>query len=96
MDSNGKLLISGHPHPFSMVAYAKSRDACRSGIGAEKEKACALKAATGVAEWTESEGLKVLWMSEEFATGSTAVRDVGKGVGIISGLYGEGLLVWKE
>ncbi|GAB7332687.1 hypothetical protein MBLNU13_g04437t1 [Cladosporium sp. NU13] len=96
VDSNGKLLISGHPHPFSMVAYAKSRDACRSGVGAEKEKACALKAATGVAEWTESEGLKVLWMSEEFATGSTAVRDAGKGVGIISGLYDEGLLVWKE
>ena len=96
VDSNGKLLISGHPHPFSMVAYAKSRDACRSGVGAEKDKACALKAATGVAEWTESEGLKVLWMSEEFATGSTAVRDVGKGVGIVSGLYDNGLLVWKE
>lgn len=96
VDSNGKLLIAGHPHPFSMVAYAKSRDACRSGVGPEKDKACALKAATGVAEWTESEGLKVLWMSEEFATGCTAVRDVGKRVGIVSGLYDKGLLVWKE
>jgi arylesterase/paraoxonase len=96
VDSNGKLLISGHPHPFSMVAYAKSRDACRSGVGAEKDKACALKAATGVAEWTEGEGLKVLWMSEEFATGSTAVRDAGKGVGIVSGLYDNGLLIWRE
>jgi arylesterase/paraoxonase len=49
-----------------------------------------------VAEWTESEGLKVLLMSEKFATGCTAVRDVEKGVGIISGLYDNGLLVWKE
>jgi arylesterase/paraoxonase len=50
----------------------------------------------GCAEWTESEGLKVLWMSEEFATGSTAVRDVERGVGIVSGLYEKGLLVWRE
>jgi arylesterase/paraoxonase len=96
VDGNGKLLVSGHPHPFSMAAFAKSRDACHSGVGTEKEKACALRAATGVAEWTEKEGLKVLWMSEEFATGSTAVRDVGRGVGIVSGLYGKGLLVWRD
>jgi arylesterase/paraoxonase len=96
VDGNGKLLVSGHPHPFSMAAFAKSRDACHSGVGTEKEKACALRAATGVAEWTEKEGLKVLWMSEEFATGSTAVRDVGRGVGIVSGLYDKGLLVWRD
>jgi arylesterase/paraoxonase len=35
-------------------------------------------------------------MSEEFATGSTAVRDVERGVGIVSGLYEKGLLVWRE
>jgi arylesterase/paraoxonase len=96
VDSNGKLLIAGHPHPFSMIDFAKSRDACNSGSGSEKDEACALRASTGVAEWTESEGLKVLWMSEEFATGSTAVRDVERGVGIVSGLYERGLLVWRE
>jgi arylesterase/paraoxonase len=96
VDGSGKLLIAGHPHPFSMIDFAKSRDACNSGSGLEEDKACAIRASTGVAEWTESEGLKVLWMSEEFATGSTAVRDVGRGVGIVSGLYEKGLLVWRE
>jgi arylesterase/paraoxonase len=96
VDGSGRLLIAGHPHPFSMIDFAKSRDACNSGSGSENNKACALRASTGVAEWTESEGLKVLWMSEEFATGSTAVRDVERGVGIVSGLYEKGLLVWRE
>lgn len=95
VDANGKLLISGHPHPFSMVEFAKTRDACNSGTGAEKDQACARRASTGVADWTESEGLKVLWISDEFATGCTAVRDVGRGVGIVSGLYEKGLLVWR-
>lgn len=96
VDGDGKLLIAGHPHPFSMVEFAQTRDACRSGAGAEKAKACALKASTGVAEWSHNEGLKVLWMSDELATGSTAVRDAARGVGIVSALYDRGLLVWRE
>lgn len=96
VDGNGKLLIAGHAHPFSMVKFAESRDACNSGSGLEKEKACKLRTTTGVAEWTEKEGLRVLWLSDEFPTGTTAIRDVGKGVGIITGLYERGLLVWKE
>lgn len=96
VDGNGKLLIAGHPHAFSMVQFAESRDACNSGSGVEKEKACKLRASTGVADWSEKEGLKVMWMSDEFATGSTAVRDVDGGVGIVSGLYEKGLLVWRD
>ncbi|KAM0715887.1 hypothetical protein Q7P37_008401 [Cladosporium fusiforme] len=96
IDSAGKLLIAGHPHPFSMIQYAKTRDACRTGSGKERELACEVRASTGVAEWTEAGGVRMLWMGEEFATGSTAVRDVQRGVGIVSGLYERGLLVWKE
>jgi len=91
-----KLLIAGHAHPFSMNPFAKSRDACNSGEGDEREKACKIRTSTGVAEWSEEKGLKVLWMGDEFATGSTAVRDGKRGVGIISGLYERGLLVWRE
>ena len=103
VDSNGKLLIAGHPHPLSMFAFAKSRDACSSGesdehgsSSKEKEEACKIRTSTGVAEWSEADGLRVLWMGDEFATGSTAVRDAGRGVGIVSGLYERGLLVWRD
>jgi arylesterase/paraoxonase len=96
-DSHGKkLLIAGHAHPFTMDPFAKSRDACHSGEGEERERACEIRTSTGVAEWSEEEGLKVLWMGDEFATGSTAVRDGKRGVGIVSGLFERGLLVWRE
>jgi arylesterase/paraoxonase len=97
-----KLLIAGHAHPFSMDPFAKSRDACHSergesGVGPEEQKkACEIRTSTGVAEWSEETGLKVLWLGDEFATGSTAVRDGKRGVGIVSGLFERGLLVWKE
>lgn len=96
-DPHGKkLLIAGHPHPLSMFAFAKSRNACNSGEGEEREAACKIRTSTGVAEWSEETGLKVLWMGDEFATGSTAVRDGKGGVGVVSGLYERGLLVWRE
>jgi arylesterase/paraoxonase len=92
----GKLLIAGHAHPFSMDPFAKSRDACHSGKGETQKKACQIRTSTGVAEWSEEAGLKVLWMGDEFATGSTAVRDGKRGMGIVSGLFERGLLVWRE
>ena len=91
-----KLLVAGHAHPFTMDPFAKSRDACNSGEGEAQKKACNIRTSTGVAEWSEKTGLKVLWMGDEFATGSTAVRDGKRGVGIVSGLYEKGLLVWRE
>jgi arylesterase/paraoxonase len=91
-----KLLIAGHAHPFSMDPFAKSREACHSGEGEKRKKACEVRTSTGVAEWSEKEGLKVLWMGDEFATGSTAVRDGKRGAGIVSGLFEKGLLVWRE
>ena len=96
--TNNKLLIAGHPHPLSMFDFAKSRDACHSDEAGskEKEEACAVRTSTGVAEWSEADGLKVLWMSDEFATGCTAVKDGERGVGIVSGLYERGILVWRE
>ena len=66
------------------------------GEGEERETACKIRTSTGVAEWGEETGLKVLWMGDEFATGSTAVRDGKRRVGVVSGLYERGLLVWRE
>lgn len=96
VDSAGKLLIAGHPHAFSMIEFAESRDACFSGDGEVRERACEVRAGTAVAEWEGEGEVKMLWMGEEFATGSTAVRDGGRGVGVVSGLYERGVLIWRE
>jgi arylesterase/paraoxonase len=51
-----------------------------------------------VAEWSESGGLNTLYKNsgEEFCSSSTYARDVGRGVGIVTGLYDRGILVARD
>jgi hypothetical protein len=95
-DSNGKLLVAGHPHAPSMVAYMESRPLCNSEAGKDQEICKTTVAATWVSEWTEKEGRRDLYAGTEYPTGCTAVRDVSRKFGIVSGLYAKGLLVWRE
>lgn len=96
VDGKGRLLIAGHGHPSSLEKFAKSRALCRQGDGTEADEACKLTSTSYIAEWTEYGGLRTLYLDDKYSTSSTAVRDVKKGVGIVTGLFEDGLLVWRE
>ncbi|EME47198.1 hypothetical protein DOTSEDRAFT_85745 [Dothistroma septosporum NZE10] len=93
-DSDGKLLIAGHPHAPSLEKVSKNNRFCH-GANVDNEK-CQLKRLSWVAEWTEESGLKNLYVSDEFGTSSTAARDVSRKLGFATGLYERGVLVWHE
>ncbi|KAF4456754.1 Serum paraoxonase/lactonase 3 [Fusarium austroafricanum] len=91
--SGGKLMIAGHGHLPALAKFTHSRRICndpfeyeRADVSA-KEACSTLEAVSWVSEWSESEGLKHLYVDTEYPSSSTVVRDAGKGVGIITGLY---------
>lgn len=100
--SGGKLLIAGHPHFPALVKFTQTRHICNDPKELEKatpdmQDYCATGEATSwVAEWSEKGGLKHLYVDTEYPTSATASRDAERGVGIISGLYAKGILVWKD
>ncbi|KAI3342359.1 hypothetical protein F4824DRAFT_445863 [Ustulina deusta] len=99
---DGALLIAGHPHLPSLNKFARSRRVCHrpeavAAGGEEAQKMCdKTTAASWVSEWTPEGGLKHIYAGWEYPTSSSAVRDREKRVGIVSGLYGKGLLVWRD
>lgn len=97
VDSKGKLLMAGHPFAFALMAVSKTRANCDSQGDDEAKKACELSSPSWVAEWSEEEGMKTVYRGsgEEFGSSTTFARDVGRGVGIITGLYQRGILVGK-
>ena len=97
-DSNGKLLLAGHPFAFALMRVAKARGKCNHDGTEEEKKACECTSPSWTAEWTEEKGLRTIYQDsgEEFCSSSTFVRDVKRGVGIVSGLYDRGVLVVKE
>ncbi|KAL8388809.1 hypothetical protein RB595_008947 [Gaeumannomyces hyphopodioides] len=103
VDKRGVLLIAGHPHPASLGKVKEARRVCMDaphGSGDVEAAGCSdrkIAAPSWVSEWTEEAGLRHLYVAHDgFGSSSTAVRDVDKGLGIITGLYEEGVLVWKE
>ncbi|CAO2657305.1 Nn.00g034310.m01.CDS01 [Neocucurbitaria sp. VM-36] len=98
VDSNGKLLIAGHPFAPALMKVSQGRAGCDVEGTEEERAACACTAPSWAAEWSEEEGLKEVYKDggDEFCSSSTFARDVGRGVGLVSGLYEKGLLVLKE
>ncbi|OCL02849.1 putative paraoxonase [Glonium stellatum] len=97
VDENGKLLIAGHPHVPSFLTVSGSRALCNSEKQKESEsEVCKVRAPSWVGEWTEDAGLTELYQGLEYETSSTAIRDAKRGVGIVTGLYAKGIMVWKE
>lgn len=93
VDRNGKILVAGHPYTPSLEIIARNNGACING---ESEETCKAHRLSWVAEWSEESGLKTLYTGADFGTSSTAVRDVARGVGFVTGLYNRGLLVWRQ
>ncbi|KLU84492.1 hypothetical protein MAPG_03533 [Magnaporthiopsis poae ATCC 64411] len=103
VDKRGVLLIAGHPHPGSLNKVKEARRVCMDALHGSGEAEAAdcnrvkKSAPSWVSEWTEEAGLRHIYVAHAgFGSSSTAVRDVDKGMGIITGLYEEGVLVWKE
>lgn len=98
VDSNGKLLIAGHPFAPSLMQVSQGRANCNLEGSEEEKKACECTAPSWAAEWSEKDGLKEIYQDsgEEFCSSSTFARDVGRGVSFISGLYERGILLVKE
>ncbi|KAK7419081.1 hypothetical protein QQX98_003583 [Neonectria punicea] len=95
VDKNGVLLVAGHPHPPSLTKYAESRALCNSEEGEPAEVCKVATAGTWISEWTAEGGRKDLFVDTWFPSGCTALRDVARKTGIITGLYAKGVLVWK-
>lgn len=106
VDEKGKLLIAGHPSPPELTQVSRSRALCQDervrNPKAEDAKHCRkAMAPSWAAEWTEAGGLRDLYVSRGgeaggYGTTATAVRDSARGVGFLTGLYDEGILVWRE
>ncbi|KAF4998440.1 hypothetical protein FGRMN_3176 [Fusarium graminum] len=100
--SDGKLMIAGHGHMPALAKFTHARHICNDPFEFERADAAAkelcdkVEAISWVSEWSEKEGLKHLYVDTEYPSSSTVIKDVGRGVGIISGLYAKGVLVWRE
>ncbi|KAI0410023.1 putative paraoxonase [Xylaria palmicola] len=102
VSGDGALLIAGHPHVPSLGKFARTRHVCNApdelaAADAHTRETCGtLSAPSWAARWTEKDGLQTLYADVEYPSSATAVRDSGRKMGIISGLYARGILVWRE
>lgn len=96
-DQNGVLLISGHPHPPTLERLVKHRRRCLEPGLLTPQPCDGSRAPSAVSEWTWERGLENLYLSAaEYGSSSAAVRDSELQEGIVTGLYEEGILVWKS
>ncbi|KAJ4383968.1 hypothetical protein N0V86_000812 [Didymella sp. IMI 355093] len=97
VDSKGKVLLAGHPFAPALMRVSKGRVTCNPHGDLQEKEACKCTAPSWVAEWSEKDGLATIYKNngEEFCSSSTAVRDNDRGVGIVTGLYESGILIFK-
>ncbi|KAL2871198.1 uncharacterized protein BJX67DRAFT_343782 [Aspergillus lucknowensis] len=96
-DGDGVLLIAGHPHPPTLDKLVHHRRSCVSEDGVVPQECWKSTAPTWVSKWTAEKGLEDLYVSSrEFGSACTAAKDATRNVGIVTGLYENGILVWGE
>ncbi|KAF9735208.1 hypothetical protein PMIN06_008971 [Paraphaeosphaeria minitans] len=97
IDSEGTILMAGHPSALELMKLSKGRPLCNPNSESEAERlACDCTAPSWVAQWSEEKGLETLFHGSYFCSSSTMVRDVKRGISMISGLYERGLMVIRE
>ncbi|KAI4725607.1 hypothetical protein E4T49_06642 [Aureobasidium sp. EXF-10728] len=90
--SGGKLFIAGHAQLGALTRFSESRQHC----GADSTSAgCDAVAPSYVAQWTREKGVEDVYVGTEIYASSGVTMDEKRGVGVISGLYGKGLLIWN-
>ncbi|KAL4759121.1 serum paraoxonase/arylesterase family protein [Aspergillus foveolatus] len=96
-DKDGALLIAGHPHPPSLEKAVRRRRECIDAQGLVPQDCWKSTAPSWVARWTEAKGVENLYVTTSgFGSSATAAKDAVRNVGIVTGLYENGILVWKE
>lgn len=96
-DKDGSLLIAGHPHPPSLDKTVHTRTECKGVDGVVPQECWKSTSPSWVERWTAAKGLETLYVSsKEYGSSATAAKDAAKNVGIVTGLYENGILVWKE
>jgi arylesterase / paraoxonase len=96
VDSAGALLLAGHPFSPQLTQVASNRVNCDPQSQDEaKRKACDCISPSWAAEWTEKNGLRTLYKGYDFCSSATAVRDVKRGVGLLGGLYANGVMLFR-
>jgi arylesterase/paraoxonase len=98
-DSSGTLLMAGHPWAPAVSKIAKTNHLYKyvrdraEGLPLEERP----RAPSWVAEWDGNEEGKTrdLYVGSEFGTSTSVVRDVGRGVGLVVGLYERGVMMFK-
>lgn len=100
VDSKGKLLVAGHPFAPALAAVAEQNhkfnlDGKDDSLRPESERP---RSPSWVAEWDGNGNgtLKNIYVGQEYGCGCTALRDNKRKLGIITGLYEKGILVWKD
>jgi arylesterase/paraoxonase len=99
---DGALLIAGHPHVPSLNKFATSRHVCNrpealAAGGPDAARMCdETKGASWAAEWTPEKGLVDIYSGWDYPTSASVVRNKAHGMGIVAGLYANGILVWKD
>lgn len=91
--SGDKLFIAGHAQLSGLTKFAESRAHCRADT---KAAGCDAIAPSYVAQWTREGGVEDVYVGTEIYASSGVGIDEKRGVGVISGLYGKGLLIWGE
>jgi len=87
------LFIAGHAQLSGLTKFAESRAKCRANT---KSVGCDAVAPSYVAQWTREGGIEDVYVGTEMYASSGVGIDEKRGVGVISGLYGKGLLIWGE
>ncbi|KAK6087772.1 serum paraoxonase arylesterase family protein [Seiridium cupressi] len=99
---DGRLVLAGHPHPPSLTKYASARYICNDPAELAKadptmQEYCRTgQTCSWVSEWTEAGGLKHLYADTDYPSSATAAYDSERNVGIITGLYARGILIWRD
>lgn len=100
VDSQGRLLVAGHPYPPSMEEVtSRNHEYALDNVDDGRKSVSERPRASGwVAEWDgNAEGkLRDIYVGSEYGTTCMAARDVKRKMGIVLGLYEKGILVWKE
>ncbi|KAF2275020.1 uncharacterized protein EI97DRAFT_494930 [Westerdykella ornata] len=96
-EKTGKLLVAGHPFAPALVDVAIRRGSCNSSdFDGEVSEKCKCNAPSWAAEWSEEGGLRVLYQGYAICGSTTAVRDGERRIGVVTGLYDRGIMVFKQ
>ncbi|KAI1414092.1 hypothetical protein F5Y13DRAFT_159710 [Hypoxylon sp. FL1857] len=101
VSQDGALYVAGHPHPPSLNKFSATRHICNSPdiVTADPsvQEECGMATAPSwISRWTEDKGVEHLYVGTDFPTSCTAAFDSQRKVGVVAGLYGKGIMVWRE